>query len=206
MDSRANGKPLRRTRLQQAAKDASRRRIIEAGKDVFDEYGYMQTAVEDIRVRAKVSRTTFYKHFAGKYELAEAIAEDLSLTTSVLLSPESDGIEELKGAIATLFGKMRERPTLMRAFAELVAVEPSWFQHSLLGYGRSISHLAKRFPAFARAEARRDADPQLWLEACLTLRELERTAFDCVIYNSYEYPDEILITVLATRLHRFLND
>lgn len=197
-------KPSARVRRQQEAKDASRRAIVEAACVMFDTYGYMQTSIEDIRLEAKVSRATFYKHFENKFEVAKAVAQQLSLTESLLKAPRSDSLEDLKDAIRTLFERMRERPVLYRAFGELAAVEPESFRFSMLMYERLIGVLAHRFPAFAEAEAQRESHPLRWVEACLMLREIERTAFDYVIYQSYDVPEELVLDALAARLHGYI--
>jgi AcrR family transcriptional regulator len=51
-------------------KEASRRRLLEAARRVFNRYGYLAPSVDDIAQEAGVSRQTFYRHFDGKLAIA----------------------------------------------------------------------------------------------------------------------------------------
>ncbi|CAB4909103.1 MAG: TetR family transcriptional regulator [Actinobacteria bacterium] len=67
-----------RASIRQVHKQATRSRIIDAAKEVFDEQGYEITTIDDIAIRAQVGRSTLYTHFQGKNEIALAISEDLT--------------------------------------------------------------------------------------------------------------------------------
>lgn len=68
----------------------SRLRILEGAMRAFGQHGYKDTRVEDILQAAGVSRPTFYKFFANRDEVFDAIAESQAFTVS----------QSIKGAIA----------------------------------------------------------------------------------------------------------
>jgi len=51
-------------------KEASRSRLLEAARRVFNRSGYLAPSVDDIAQEAGVSRQTFYRHFDGKLAIA----------------------------------------------------------------------------------------------------------------------------------------
>lgn len=64
--------------IREVHKQTTRRRLIEAAQEVFDEQGYEVTTIDDIATRAQVGRSTLYTHFQGKTEIALAITGDLT--------------------------------------------------------------------------------------------------------------------------------
>src|SRR5277367_3569882 len=71
---RAGGK---RTRQEQQKQD-SRQRILEAAKTVLADLPYAVMAVEDVIAEAQVSRTTFYRHFDGKFAIFRELHKPFS--------------------------------------------------------------------------------------------------------------------------------
>lgn len=55
----------------------TRASLIAAGREVFAKAAYSTTTVEDILAVARVSRATFYQHFASKLALAMAIYDEI---------------------------------------------------------------------------------------------------------------------------------
>ena len=112
---------------------SQRQRIIEAMLDSCAEKTYGRTTIADIVSRASISRTTFYKRFAGKRECFDATLdwciEQLSAVAMESHSPtDSPSVAVRKGAAATL-GLMADRPALAQlVMGEAVAVEPDVIQ------------------------------------------------------------------------------
>ncbi len=81
----------RRTRTErEAPAGGSRIRILEGAMRAFGERGYADTRVEDVLQAAGISRPTFYKFFANRDEVFDAIAESQAFSV----------IQAMKGAIA----------------------------------------------------------------------------------------------------------
>lgn len=60
-----------------AARDRTRRAILDTALRLFTEHGYVGVRVEDIAREAGVSRATFYKHFAERDEILGSLFEQL---------------------------------------------------------------------------------------------------------------------------------
>ncbi len=71
--------------IREAQKELTRRRLMDAGLEVFNEKGFDAATVEEITERANAGRTTFYSHFTSKSDIAVAIAvsETVDLNASV---------------------------------------------------------------------------------------------------------------------------
>lgn len=52
--------------------------ILDAALDLFRQYGYRRTSMEDIAIAAKVAKGTLYIYFKSKDELFEALARQLA--------------------------------------------------------------------------------------------------------------------------------
>lgn len=52
--------------------------IISTAKDLFWKFGLKKVSIEEICSEAKVSKMTFYKHFANKEELAKKILDNIT--------------------------------------------------------------------------------------------------------------------------------
>jgi AcrR family transcriptional regulator len=61
---------------QQARADATRRSIIEAAAEMFAATGYANTNLDDIIVRAAISKGALYFHFTSKEGLARAVIDE----------------------------------------------------------------------------------------------------------------------------------
>lgn len=59
------------------ADSATRARLLESARAVFERRGYARTTVADITAEAEVSRPTFYVYFASKKDVFGVLAEDL---------------------------------------------------------------------------------------------------------------------------------
>lgn len=120
--------------VRQARSEATRRRIIEAAVDLFNDIGYPATNLGDIIERAEMTKGALYYHFDSKEALGTAIIEE--------------GAANVFGA----FGKVRESsaPALERIIHGFFVVA------DLLGtdkVARSGAHLLRAFGEFNEAAA-----------------------------------------------------
>lgn len=84
---------------RQIRAEVTRRRIIDAAVDLFDELGYGETGLADILVRADVTKGAFYYHFESKEAIASAII-DASFQTVVdaaatVIEPGAPALENI---------------------------------------------------------------------------------------------------------------
>src|SRR5258707_2312184 len=64
--------------MRQARSEATRRKIITSGVELFNEIGYPATGLGDIIERAEMTKGALYYHFDSKESLATAIIEESS--------------------------------------------------------------------------------------------------------------------------------
>ena len=76
MTTGVNGSRPYRSPLRESQVAATRRRVLDAARDLFVEQGYTTTTVADIAASAEVSPQTIYKSLGGKSGLLEAIIDD----------------------------------------------------------------------------------------------------------------------------------
>lgn len=65
------GRPLS---LREAQRELTRKRLLDAALEVFDEHGYNATTLDAIAERAGVNRGTIYLHFKNKAEILLGLA------------------------------------------------------------------------------------------------------------------------------------
>ena len=110
---------------QAARSEATRGRLIAAGRDLFAKRGYAGAGTEQIVKRARVTRGALYHHFADKRDLFRAVVEALEVELveriAAALASESpdDPIESMKLAVRTFLDSAldpgRARITLIEA-------------------------------------------------------------------------------------------
>ncbi|HEY9034007.1 MAG TPA: TetR/AcrR family transcriptional regulator [Pseudomonadales bacterium] len=72
-------------------KQEFRERILQAAITLFEQQGCDATTLDDICTLADLSRPTFYKYFAGKQELIQALVDTLWLKLAAELTEQSLG-------------------------------------------------------------------------------------------------------------------
>lgn len=79
-------RPRRAGRARMAARER-RAQLLDVGRTLFAERGYEATSVEEIAVRAEVSKPVVYEHFGGKEGLYAVIVDrEVERLTQLLLS------------------------------------------------------------------------------------------------------------------------
>jgi AcrR family transcriptional regulator len=98
---------------------ATRARILDAAKGVFEEVGFLDARISDIALRAGLSHGSFYHYFDSKEpifrEVAEALDEQLSAPLGdVILAPSGIPPEErIREAIRLHFESYRDEARIM---------------------------------------------------------------------------------------------
>lgn len=114
-----------------AVKDSQRGRMMRAVALAVAEKGYGETVVTDVIERARVSRKTFYEHFADFqdcFRQAHATACDVLLGEVVEASRTGpqEGFETIRSGIRGYFGLIATEPEMTQAFfADAVAAGPA---------------------------------------------------------------------------------
>jgi AcrR family transcriptional regulator len=202
---RAGGK---RTRQEQQKQD-SRQRIIEATKTVLADLPYALMAVEDVIAAAKVSRTTFYRHFDSKF----AIFKELHRPFLAALYGVYDGlgrhpdptVDEIGDWIRSLLEFYRTEIILVRAFWHIYSIEPEFNPIAETITETICRRLAETLPAFRRSVAEDDDAMAAKIEACLLLRDVHNFAIEAVV-RGWNLDTDMAIAILARRIRAFLRD
>lgn len=77
-----------------AARERTRRSLLDTALRLFSERGYIGVRVEDIATEAGVSRATFYKHFAEREEILASLFDRLLGSTAEVAAPASGPAQE----------------------------------------------------------------------------------------------------------------
>ncbi|MEJ7772290.1 MAG: TetR/AcrR family transcriptional regulator [Geodermatophilaceae bacterium] len=103
-DSRPDPPSGRPGRLPRSAR---RHQLLQAARDIFVARGYHAAAMDEIAVRAGVSKPVLYQHFPGKRELYLALLDEqvshLGERMVTALQATNDNKERVHGAIAAYF-------------------------------------------------------------------------------------------------------
>ena len=88
------------TRQRQAME--SRRKLLEAATELFNEKGYQETGVQEICARAGLSVGVFYHYFNSKQELLQAILRSKNDELMELIATESTARTHLEALLEVL--------------------------------------------------------------------------------------------------------
>lgn len=134
---------------------SKRRQIAQAATEIFIAKGYLEPSVDEIAVRAGVSKQTVYKHFGSKEKLflavtkaaTDAVTNELAAQLEARRSDGSDFATELETFARTLARGVLtpEMTSLRRLVMNEVTRFPelgrSWYRH---GPGRVVEQLSRR--------------------------------------------------------------
>jgi AcrR family transcriptional regulator len=63
---------------QEIKENASKRKVIEAGKTLFSKFGYRKVTIQEVCTAAGVSKMTYYRFFDNKIELVRFILTEMA--------------------------------------------------------------------------------------------------------------------------------
>jgi AcrR family transcriptional regulator len=160
----------KRTLVDEARKQRTHTRLLEAATAVFLRDGYHATLISDIVALAEVGQGTFYRHFGSKRQVFEALVDHLVVDLLGQFQPMSDAppatfeeyVEASRGVVSRMavvleaqrdavLLVMREAQAVDRDFeAKVEAIYNAFAQHSQ----RFIDHAIRSgFARPCRSEA-----------------------------------------------------
>jgi AcrR family transcriptional regulator len=150
--------------VRQARSEATRRRIISAAVEVFNEIGYPAAGLGDIIERAEMTKGALYYHFDSKESLATAIIKESSVrladafrSVSTSSAPALEGIIHGVFVVADLMATdriARSGTQLLRAFGEFNEVAARTYS----GWTTEMTERTRQ--AIDEGDVRGDADPR----------------------------------------------
>ena len=180
----------------------TRKRLLDAATAVLSDKGYHATRVDDIVRRARTSHGTFYLYFANKEDLFHALAvqcaEEMTALAAELgpVGPGPAGLEELRSWLGRFLLTYRRYGTVIRAWMEDQAIDRSLRRLGRKAFADITGSLVQRL---AESRAGHLGEPELAAAALLAM--IERFLY-FVTSRDLEIDDEVLLTTLATVIHR----
>ncbi|MET0591171.1 MAG: TetR/AcrR family transcriptional regulator, partial [Polyangiaceae bacterium] len=118
-----------------------RARLLEGMATALTEKGYADVSVADVVQHARVSKRTFYEHFADKsacfLATYSALSDDVLARIAEAGATDLPAEERLVAAVHTYLAALEERPALARAFlTEIQAAGPEALQLRRSIHGR----------------------------------------------------------------------
>lgn len=121
---------LRSSTPVEIARQGQRQRILDAMIECSAEKTYAATTIGDIVARARISRTTFYKHFDDKRACFDAAVErcieELQQVAAAAHSPEDPAPDAARKAATGVVEALAARPGLAQLLTgDAIAVDPT---------------------------------------------------------------------------------
>ncbi|MEE9279985.1 MAG: TetR/AcrR family transcriptional regulator [Myxococcota bacterium] len=163
---RADGSPAAPAGRRARRKAETRRRLLEAARQLFVERGYDATRPQDIARLADVAAGTFYLHFPDKpaafLAFTEQAAEELMEHIRSRLDEAATFEKRFTGALKAIIAYAQRNPGLLRAaFADeaVVAAHPPSGASLRERLASRLAEMLRR--AIERGEVRPDYDPEM---------------------------------------------
>ncbi|MBV9951389.1 MAG: TetR/AcrR family transcriptional regulator [Acidimicrobiia bacterium] len=155
--------PPSRSSLRQERADTTRRQLLDAARDVFEEKGYRATTIRAITSRASTAQGTFYLHFENKEDAFGQVLAEVwqGMLSMVDWEWEGDPREITRSAVQSVIAAVAMHPGIARALLEgsldNETIEARWMASRAVLIERIAELIAKEQSA-GRA---RDLDPLL---------------------------------------------
>lgn len=149
--------------LRDVQKRMTRQLLIDSAVEVFQEFGYASTTVDQIAKRAGATRATFYLHFASKGELVTSIVDR---TDEMLTTPDDPPLPAVvaSGDLAVLrmylerkFDQWPQVRDYMLITQQATATEPEllgtvddWYDHAISSMVEGLDSVERYEPSHRR--------------------------------------------------------
>jgi AcrR family transcriptional regulator len=177
------------------------RKLLDAGRVVFEQRGYHAARVDDVVKMAKTSHGTFYLYFSNKEDLFKALAEDAMAEMASLaddigtIRPDEEGREAVRIWVERFTDVYARHSTVIRAWTEGEIVDNDLGRQGQKLLGRLAQALAKRI---VEADPGSGADAEIAALACLSM--LERFTY-LVQSRQITFEREAMVDSLAAVMH-----
>lgn len=196
----------RMTPLRQAQKDLTRSRIRDAARELFYEFHFVNTTMEQIAARAGLTRQSIYLHYKDKTDLLADIVADHTPRAEAQMAtlpgpePSLDELADWIDGLADFFEREQVSHAILMEATNSRIMQPQiddLTQHVLTGLGSNN-------PAFRKAAAAKDGDFALRGRAVLLVNQLAFVGQISESETSRAWK-EALQQALAESFHNFLS-
>jgi AcrR family transcriptional regulator len=197
---RDNAVPTARPRPVGAQGERTRRRLLEAAKQAFQDRGYAATRVDDITRRAGTSHGAFYLYFANKEDILEALAVETSERMFALadqlegIQAGDEGYERLHEWIANFVDAYEEHASVVTAWID-ASDEPRFVRlggNVLREFAGKIAHAIHQS---VEANARHPVHPGIAATALVSM--IERLCYFWIVRGAPFGRDEAIDTLAS---------
>jgi AcrR family transcriptional regulator len=177
------------------------RKLLDAGRVVFEQRGYHAARVDDVVKMARTSHGTFYLYFSNKEDLFKALAEDAMAEMASLadelgpIGPDDDDRDAVRVWVERFTDVYTRHSTVIRAWTEGEIVENDLGRQGQKLLARLAQALSKRI---VEADVMSGADADIAALACLSM--LERFTY-LVQSRQITFEREAMLDSLAAVTH-----
>ena len=143
---------------------ATRARLVDAAKEVFEETGFLEARITDISERAGVSHGSFYHYFDSKEQIFREVAEVQEALLTAPPSPDeaaephSSELDRILGANRRYLQRYRDNGKIMGVIEEVSRYDP-FVNEARMQRQKHFADRAER--AIRRLQADGAADPDI---------------------------------------------
>ncbi len=134
--SAGGGAPARERELRAQGR-ATMRKLLDAGREAFDERGFHAVRVDDVVKAARTSHGTFYLYFANKEDLFKALTRDALHDMEVItgefprVTPDDAGRAALGQWVQRFFDVYATHATVIRILSQADVIGKDFFSSGL---------------------------------------------------------------------------
>jgi AcrR family transcriptional regulator len=122
-------------------KDARPQEVIDAALELFGDFGYAQTRLEDVASRAGISKGTVYLYFSSKQDLFEAVIHERALPWLQQIASQTPNESDSTEVVLRRFlhwGWQQFLASRLHLIARVVLAESNNFPHLAKIYLREV--------------------------------------------------------------------
>lgn len=176
----------------------TRRRIVKAARQVFEQHGYGQASIGDITKAAKVNRATFYLHFTNKAavfnEVYDTVRQDQSARYWSLLGHALavGTVQAVRDWLDTTLAWWEDQAPLLPAIHEAMAIDPdvaALWKRELDLLADELHEYLEHFPQEQREERR--------LRVQLMMVQLDQLCFRVIVQKVFPLDRAALLDLVT---------
>jgi AcrR family transcriptional regulator len=158
----SGGPQPQRPSLRKERADTTRRQLLDAARDVFEEKGYRATTIRAITTRASTAQGTFYLHFENKEDAFGQVLAEVWRGLLSMIDWEWEGDPQVmtRSAVRSVIAVVASNPGISRALLEGAldneTIERLWTASRAV----LIERIAELIAQEQRAGRVRDVDPR----------------------------------------------